>query len=87
MPKSPAPKKRKATKDREQEPLSRQLGERILALREARGWSLDALATASGVPLHEMVQSDSAQTRHADGVVRGIRRRHFPAIDVKRSSA
>ena len=49
MPKSPAPKKRKATKDREQEPLSRQLGERILALREARGWSLDALATASGV--------------------------------------
>lgn len=49
MPAKKPSAKRKSTKDREQEPLSRQLGERILALREARGWSLDALATASGV--------------------------------------
>ena len=31
------------------EPLSRQLGERIRALRDERGWSLEALASASGV--------------------------------------
>ncbi len=47
MAKSTTSVKRKAPKD--QEPLSRQVGERILALREARGWSLEALATASGV--------------------------------------
>jgi transcriptional regulator with XRE-family HTH domain len=49
MPQKKTPTRRAAPVDREQEPLSRQLGERILALREARGWSLEALATASGV--------------------------------------
>jgi transcriptional regulator with XRE-family HTH domain len=49
MPAKKPSAKRTSAKDREQEPLSRQLGERILALREARGWSLEALATASGV--------------------------------------
>ena len=49
MAKSPSLTKRKPAKERSEEPLSRQLGERILTLREARGWSLDALASASGV--------------------------------------
>ena len=35
--------------DHDPEPLGRQLGERILALRDERGWSLEVLAEASGV--------------------------------------
>lgn len=49
MPAKKTTSRRKATPDAGQEPLSRELGERILALREARGWSLEALANASGV--------------------------------------
>jgi transcriptional regulator with XRE-family HTH domain len=45
-PKSP---RKKVAIDHDDEPLGRQLGERIRALRDERGWSLDALASASGV--------------------------------------
>ncbi len=41
--------KMKAQIDHDPEPLGRQLGERILALRDERGWSLEVLAEASGV--------------------------------------
>ena len=41
--------KKKAQIDHDPEPLGRQLGERILALRDERGWSLEVLAEASGV--------------------------------------
>ena len=47
--KQPKLKIMKAQIDHDPEPLGRQLGERILALRDERGWSLEALAEASGV--------------------------------------
>lgn len=47
--KQPKKMKTKALIDHDPEPLGRQLGERILALRDERGWSLEALADASGV--------------------------------------
>jgi transcriptional regulator with XRE-family HTH domain len=40
---------KKSAKRHEQDPINRQLGERLRRLRASRDWSLDALATSSGV--------------------------------------
>lgn len=40
---------KKNAKRHEQDPINRQLGERLRRLRASRDWSLDALATSSGV--------------------------------------
>lgn len=40
---------KRAAKRREQDPINRQLGERLRRLRASRKWSLDELATSSGV--------------------------------------
>ncbi len=48
-PRAKAPTRKQAAPADDQEPLGRQLGARIRALRDERGWSLVALAEASGV--------------------------------------
>jgi transcriptional regulator with XRE-family HTH domain len=47
--KTPARPRTEADIDDSHGPLGRQLGQRIRALRDGRGWSLEALADASGV--------------------------------------
>lgn len=49
MPKPKSPLKKMPLADQDADPLGSQLGERIRTLRDGRGWSLEALAAASGV--------------------------------------
>lgn len=47
--------------DHDQDPLSRQLGARIRTMRDERGWSLEALAEASGVSRSMLSEIERSQ--------------------------